>query len=523
MQRGIVHLVGAGPGDPGLITARGAAVLARADFVAYDYLVDSRLLQYAPASVETLCVGRQAKGHGRVMSVGDVTRRMIDAARRGMTVVRLKSGDPMLFARAAEEIAALRAVGIAIEITPGVTAASAAASYSETPLTDRDAASAVAFLTGRRRADGVVSWDDLDYAALARFPGTLVVYMGVKTVDVWSRGLIDHGMSRDTPVLAVRRCTFADQSTHACRLGDVADWVKNTNVEPPAVFMVGEVTRDAMETSWFTRRALHGKRVLVTRPDASCSAPDVACVRGASSAGGLERLSELGPELLYQPAITIDPPGDWAPVDRAIENVAQYDWIVFTSVHGVRYFFERLRALGRDVRALVGARLAAIGPATSAALDAAGARADVVPDEYCSESLADALLTDAKGKRFLLARSNRGRPVLAARLQSAGGVVETIEVYTSRDVTTPDARIMKMLDAGEIDWTTVTSTAIARSLVAMFGAALRKTRLAAISGVTADALRELGYPASVVAESFTIDGVVAAIEMAERAAEDTAR
>jgi uroporphyrinogen III methyltransferase/synthase len=490
-----VYLVGAGPGDPGLLTLRGAECLRSADVVLYDYLASPELLTHIRAGAERICLGRH--GHGRLMSQSEINGAMIRHAKNGRTVVRLKGGDPAIFARLAEELAALDAAGVPYEIVPGVTAAQGASSHAGIPLTDRDEASCVAFVTGQEKHDKS-SADPLDYAALAKFPGTLVFYMGVTTAATWSRALIDHGKRPDTPAAIVRRCSLPDQQTLFTTLGQLGETVRTEKLRPPAVVIVGDVAQERDVSNWFTTRPLFGRTVLITRPEHQSD--DLAA-----------RLQNLGASVLRQPAIEIGAPTDWTPVDTAIERLPELDWLVFSSSNGVEYFLGRVLTLGHDIRRLGGVRLAAIGPGTAAALAEFRLKADLQPDTYRAEALAESLTPTTCGKKVLLVRASRGREVLAEMLTAAGATVEQIVVYESRDVETADEDIVRDLAAGNIDITTVTSSAIAHSLVRMFGDDLRKTRLAAISPVTAATLTELGFAPAIVAATYMTEGLIDAI------------
>lgn len=491
---GEVYFVGAGPGDPGLLTLRGQQCLRRADVVLYDYLASPNLLRHAPPSAERVCLGRH--GTGRIMSQADVNRLMVEHAKQGRAVVRLKGGDPSIFGRLAEEAAALREAGIPFEVVPGVTTAVAAGTYAGVTLTDREQASCVAFVTGREQAEK--GSQALDFASLAVFPGTLVFYMGVTTAPVWSKALITHGKPADTPVAIIRHCSLPSQQTWSCRLDEVAQRLAPGKVRPPVVVIVGDVALEPSLASWFADRPLFGQTVLVTRPTNQADAM-------------AERLHELGAEVLYQPAIEIGPPSDWAPVDRAIEKLDEFDWLVLSSRNGVEYFLNRLRQSGRDWRALGGVKLAAIGPATAAALAERDLDVDVHPNEYRAEALAAELAPQAHGKRMLLLRASRGREVLSELLTGADAQVEQVIVYSSTDVAKPDDAVMQAINSGHIDWVTATSSSAARSLAHLFGDALAKTKLVAISPLTGEVLTELGYPPAAVAEEFTGDGVIEAI------------
>jgi uroporphyrinogen III methyltransferase/synthase len=493
---GRIYLVGGGPGDPGLLTLRGRECLQRADVVLYDYLVNPRVLDHAPQA-ELVCLGRHR--YDRVMDQSEINTRLVELALGGRVVVRLKGGDPAVFGHLAEEVEALRAANVEYEIVPGVTAASAAASYAGIPLTWRDAASAVAFITGQEGHD---KQSQLDFGALARFPGTLVFYMGVTTVQHWTAGLIAAGMPPDTPAACVLRASWPDQQTLLSTLGQMAERIEQQRVRPPAIFIVGRVAGLSGTIDWFSRRPLAGVTVLATRPlrPADLMADPLA-----------EQLAELGANVLRQPAIEIGDPPDWQLVDAAIAALARFDWVVFSSANGVDAFLGRLLAGGRDLRALGAVRLAAIGPGTADALARYHLLADVVPGEYRAEALAAALANRARGQRFLLVRASRGRQILAEQLRAAGGSVDEVVAYTSRDVSEPDAQIAERLKSGRIDWITVTSSAIARSLAAMFGQGLCSAKLASISPITSSVLREAGFEPTVEASQYTTSGLVTAI------------
>ena len=417
-------------------------------------------------------------------------------------MVRLKGGDPAVFARGAQEAAALAAANVPFEVVPGITAALAAGSHAGVFVTDREQASAVAIVTGQERPGKAD--DSLDFDALARFPGTLVFYMGVTTVEHWTGSLIAAGKPPETPAAIIRRVSFPDQQTIRCTLGEVAGRLSpRGKLPPPVIVIVGEVASAGEDLNWFERRPLCGASVMVTRP--AGQAPALA-----------EQLKALGAEVLVQPAIEIGDPPDWAPVDGALARLAEFDWLVFSSRSGVQYLLRRLLATGGDLRALAGIRLAAIGPGTAEALAEHHLRAELVPPEYRAEALAGALKNKAAGKRFLLARASRGREVLAEELSRAGGAVEQVVVYESRDVTAPRPEIAARLAAGEIDWITVTSSAIARSLVAMFGDDLRRCRLVSISPITSATLRQLGWEPSAEAAEYTMPGLTAALLAALR-------
>lgn len=496
---GKVYLIGAGPGDPGLITLRGAECLRRADVVLYDYLVNPELLRHCPPNAECICLGQH--GRTRLWSQAEINARVVAEAQLGKTVVRLKSGDPAIFARYAEEVAVLLAANIEWEMVPGITAALAASSFAGVPLTHREFASAVAFITAREDADKAQTAHD--FSAYAAFPGTLVFYMGITSASDWTAALIAAGKPRETPVALVRRCSFSDQRIIVCRLDEVAAKIASEHLRPPVISIVGEVANLSAAFSWFDKRPLFGQTILVTR--------------AAEQASGLAGpLRELGAEVLQQPAIEICPPADWTHVDAAIGRLAEFDWLVFSSSNGVRSFLDRLFSTGRDLRALGRLRIGAIGPGTAAELSRFHLHADLIPREYRAEALIAELRPHAKGERFLLLRASRGRELLAEELTAAGGLVEQVVVYDSLDVTTPLPGLSERLRNGEIDWVTVTSSAIARSLVALFGEDLHHAQLVSISPLTTAVLKELGFTPTAEATEYTMAGVCAAIQTAIR-------
>jgi len=333
---------------------------------------------------------------------------------------------------------------------------------------------------------------------LADFPGTLIYYMGVRRAEEWSKALIEQGKPTETPVAIVRWCSRAQQQTIRCTLGSVVQVVAEQEVTPPAVFVVGTVVDRAPQLSWFAARPLISARVLVT-----------------GSPGTAEPLrdglGELGAEVLTRPVIRISDPPDWMPVDAALEKLEQYDWLVFSSANGVDYLFRRLRDVGGDVRRLGQVRIAAIGSGTAERLTRYSLRADLVPKQFVAESLAESLVAEAGGRRFLLARTNRGRQVLPDELERAGAQVDQIVVYGSVDVEEPDPSVVAALSTGEIDWVTVTSSAIARAVVRLYGDALKQARIASIGPMTSATLRELGYEPAVEATPHTTAGLIDAI------------
>ncbi len=496
-QPATVFLVGAGPGAAGLLTLRAVECLRLADLVLYDRLVARRALAFAPKA-EKVCVGDLSPRHAE--RIPHVHRVMIEAARQGRTVVRLKGGDPLVFGRGGEEAEALRQAGIPFEIVPGVTAALGAAACAGIPLTHRRHASAVALVTGHE--DPAKSDSAIDWPALARFPGTLVFYMGLSNLDNLVSALLAAGKPPDTPAAVVQEATLSRQRTVVATLATLAEVVHREGLASPALVILGTVVELRQSVAWLEGRPLFGKSVLLTRP----AGQDEELIR---------KLETLGAEVLSQPTVLIEEPADWGPVDDAIARLGSFHWLVFTSVNGVSHFLTRLRRT-RDLRALGGIRLAAIGPATAEALRYYHLEPDLVPQVYRSEDLAEALRSLVSGQNVLLARADRGREVLREMLAGSAHV-EQVAVYSQKDVAAIDPEVRDRVARGEIDFVTLTSSNIARALHRLLDGAGRsalasgQVRIVSISPVTSAAVRELGWPVAAEATTFTTDGVIAAL------------
>jgi uroporphyrinogen III methyltransferase/synthase len=495
----LVYLVGAGPGSPDLLTLRAQVCLARADLVLYDRLVSRQVLQWAAEGAHCRCVTDLAPRHaerGR-----PVIAAMIEAARQGKTVVRLKGGDPLVFGRGGEEAEALRQAGIPYEIVPGVTAALGAAAYAGIPLTHRSLASAVALVAGHEIPDKGDS--ALDWGALSAFPGTLVIYMGVGRLAHITSQLITYGKDPNCPAAAVQLATTGRQRTVEAPLFRLAHEVALAEMASPAVVIIGPVVGLRPRLSWCERRPLFGRRVLVTRP------PQQAAEFAA-------RLEELGAVPLSMPLVEIREPADWRPVDRALENLRDYQWLVFSSASGVRAFLGRLRRRGLDLRTLGHLQLAAIGPGTALALRVHGLDADVIPVQFRSESLAKALKEKAAGQRLLLARADRGRDVLRQELASVAAV-DQVAVYSQVDADVSKSEALSRLQKGDVDFITLTSSNIARALIRILNSDDRarikagSVKLVSISPVTSEVVRAGGLPVAAEATTFTMAGVVDAL------------
>ena len=491
---GFVYLVGAGPGDPGLLTLRGAECLARADLVLYDGLVNPLLLRHSHARAERTC--RADGPAGRVIHQEEINQRLIEAARSGKTVVRLKGGDPFIFGRGSEEAAALAAAGIPFEVVPGITAATAAAVYTGISLTHRDRASAVAFITGHEDPTKAAS---LDYAALASFPGTLVFYMGLHRLEAISRSLIAAGKPATTPACVVSRATQPIQRTVTGTLEAIAALASAAQLHAPSLVIVGDCVRLREQARWFEDRPLFGQVIGITRPE---DRADETALRAI----------ELGALPVMLPTIEIAAPENWDAVDRALSRLNEFDWVVFTSANGVNALMNRLWETGGDSRRLSHAKLATIGPGTAAALAKFKLRADIVPTEFRAETLAEAMRQQVAGCRVLWARASRGRDVLPNELTAAGATVEQLVVYRNRDVDELPPNSLRQLERGELDWIGLSSPSIARNLPRLLtdeakGWLNSKTKLASISPVTTAAAREVGLPVTAEASEYTWEGL----------------
>jgi uroporphyrinogen III methyltransferase/synthase len=490
---GIVYLVGAGPGDPGLITARALELIASADAIFHDRLIPPGALDGAREDAELVYVGK-APG-APALPQEEINERLAEAALAGKSVVRLKGGDPFVFGRGGEEAEALRAAGVEFEVVPGVTAGIAASAYAGIPVTHRDDASAVAFITGHE--DPEKAETALDWPALAAFPGTLVFYMGVKRLAANAAALIEAGRDPEEPAAAVEGGTMAGQRSVVATLATLAEAVESEGIGAPALVVVGPVVRRREALAWLERRPLHGRRVVVTRARAQAS-------------GLATRLRQLGAEAVELPAIRIEPRIEGDEVRRAIERVEDYALICLTSPKGADLLLDALQGAGKDSRALAGAAIAAIGPGTARALAGRGIVADVVPERFVAEALVAALADlDLKGRPVLVARPAEARDVLPDALRERGAEVDVLALYeTVREQPPPEA-----IEAAQgADYVTFTSSSTVRNLTEALGERFpSEARVVSIGPVTSEAARAAGLAVDVEAERHDVDGLLAAL------------
>ncbi|HYC80139.1 MAG TPA: uroporphyrinogen-III C-methyltransferase [Solirubrobacterales bacterium] len=492
-RAGIVYLVGAGPGDPGLMTARSLQLIAAADAIFYDRLIPPGALAGAREDAELVYVGK-APGKPSLPQE-EIGERLVAAARAGRSVVRLKGGDPFVFGRGGEEGEALRAAGVEFEVVPGVTAGVAASAYAGIPVTHRDDASAVAFVTGHEDPEKPTS--ALDWEALARFPGTLVFYMGVKRLGENAAALIAAGRDAEEPAAAVERGTWPGQRTVVATLGTIADAVAREEIGAPALVVVGAVAARREQLAWLERRPLHGRSVVVTRARAQAS-------------GLAGTLRELGAAVVELPAIRIERLSESEEVRTAVAAIGNYSLVCLTSPNGVRLLFEALAAAGKDARALADATVAAIGPGTARELAARGIRADVVPERFVAEALVAALAgVEVEGRRVLVARAAEARDVLPEALRERGAEVDVVALYETVREQPDEAAVAATQEA---DYVTFTSSSTVRNLLEALGGRFPTgARVVSIGPVTSATARELGLRVDVEAERHDVDGLLAAL------------
>ena len=498
-----VYLIGAGPGDPGLFTLKGKAVLAKADVVVYDYLANESLLQFARKDAECIYVGK--KGGDHTLSQDGINALIVAKAKEGKIVARLKGGDPYMFGRGGEEAEELLAAGLSFEVVPGVTSGIAGPAYAGIPLTHRAHSSSVTFVTGHEdpgKPDTAHNWQ-----ALARSASTLVFYMGMKNLPDISRKLIDAGMSATTPAALVRWGTTGRHRSLVSTLGALPKDALEKAFTAPSLIVVGSVVSLHDSLNWFEQRPLYGKGVVVTR----------AREQASDSAALFE---ELGASVIQFPTIEIQPLADYSPVREAIRKLTDYRMVIFTSVNGVRCFREQLAACGLDCRALAGCLVAAIGPATAAALREAGIEPDFIPQKYVAESVAQGLTAlcgeGLPGMRVLLPRAREARDVLPQTLREAGALVDVLPIYeTVPGNAARKAEVLEKLEAGEIHCITFGSSSTVSNFLSLIPAEILKrhpqVKLACIGPVTAATLEKAGLVCHIQPENYTIPALAEAL------------
>uniref|UniRef100_A0A7C3WD26 uroporphyrinogen-III C-methyltransferase n=1 Tax=Fundidesulfovibrio putealis TaxID=270496 RepID=A0A7C3WD26_9BACT len=495
-----VYLIGAGPGDPGLLTLKAKAVLETADVVIYDYLANKAFLDFCRPDAEILYVGK--KGGDHTLPQDQINKLLVRKAAEGKVVARLKGGDPYVFGRGAEEAEELLDEGLTFEVIPGVTSAVAAPAYAGIPITHRKFASSVSFITGHE--DPTKDESAHNWPALAQAASTLIFFMGVKNLADISRRLIEGGRSPDTPAALVRWGTTCRHRSMVSTLAKIPQDAKDKKFAAPSLLVVGDVVSLHDRLNWFEQRPLLGKGVVVTRSREQAS-------------GLVQKLTDLGACAWEFPTIQVRPLADTAPVREAVSRLGCYDWLVFTSVNGVKYFWNELTAMGFDSRALGGLRVAAIGPATAKALEAKGIRADFVPDKYVAESVVAGLLElQIGGKRVLIPRAREAREVLPEELARAGATVEVLPVYETTLAEQDPDEMIGAIEAGEIHCLTFTSSSTVDNFFKMIPAErlapLRASLvIASIGPITTSTLAKHGFTPDVQPSDYTIPALVQAL------------
>ncbi len=498
-NKGIVYLVGAGPGDPGLLTLRGKECLQKAEVVVYDRLVGKALLDWTDSQAEKIYVGKSPENHA--LEQQEINQLLADKALEGKIVTRLKGGDPFVFGRGGEEAEVLQAQGVPFEIVPGITSAIAVPAYAGIPVTHRGLTSTLTLITGNEdpgKADSSLNWQ-----AISEIGGTLVFLMGMGNLRAITAQLLKGGRKPNTPVALIRWGTRPQQRTLLGTLQNIAALAEEADFKNPAIILVGEVVQMREKLQWFENRPLFGQRILVTRSREQASSLS-------------EKIRQLGGEAVEFPTIQIAPPQDSRPLEQAVAQIESYQWIILTSVNGVKFFFEYLRKQGKDARH-IRAKIGVIGPKTREALAAYQIIADFEPSEYRAESIAEGLRGQIKpGDLILLPRADLARSFLPEALRQMGGKVTEVAAYSTQEVAGQAEAMQKMLREEPVQMITFTSSSTVRNFVRLLGrenhSCLQKVKLACIGSVTAQTLEEeLKRKADIVARKYTIEGLVQAI------------
>lgn len=494
-----VYLVGAGPGDPGLLSLRALEILANADVVIYDALANETLLDLSPAYAEHIYVGKVASQHS--LSQSDINALLVRKAREGKVVVRLKGGDPYIFGRGAEEAQALRVAGIDFETIPGISSTIAAPAYAGIPLTHRDWTSSVTFITGHENPDkgeSVHNWK-----AFVDSKSTLVFVMGMQNIENITKNLLEAGMEADMPAAVIYRGTTPKQRSIVCSVAELATKSAEAGLTNPAVIVVGKVCNLHTELDWFSKRSLFGRSIVITR--AREQASELA-----------KQLDLLGAEVIQCPSIAIKPLAKYATLDAAIVHLSRYEWVIFTSTNGVAFFWQRLDSLGLDSRALGGCKVAAIGPATAQSLKERGIHADIVPGYYQAEGLIESFLAwgPLEGVRMLLPRASKAREILPEELRNAGASVDVISAYDTVPDTSKIEEITTRLEEKTLDCIVFASSSTVENLVNLIPPEKIRdanVRLAAIGPITAATLDKYGLKCDIQPTQFTIPALIDAV------------
>ncbi|MEN6318686.1 MAG: uroporphyrinogen-III C-methyltransferase [Syntrophaceae bacterium] len=493
-KQGKVYIIGAGPGDPGLITVKGLRCLKEADVIIYDHLVNEEIIRQAKASSRLIYAGK--KGGAHTLPQEEINRLLVEEAQEGNVVARVKGGDPFIFGRGGEEAETLARAGIPFEIIPGVSSAVAVPAYAGIPLTHRGYTSTLAFVTGHE--DPTKDESDIDWKTLAGI-GTIVFLMGVKNLRHITSNLMVYGKEGDTPAALIRWGTTEDQETLTGTLSGIARSAEDKKFSPPAILVVGGVVDLRNTLNWFETKPLFGKGIVITRPEAQ--AEDFACL-----------LHAQGARAIHFPTIKIVPPESYEGLDRAISQISQYQWIVFTSANGVSFFFQRLKELGRDIRDLKDIRICTIGPATAETIEKLGIRVDLVPDEYISEGVVREFEKfNITGNRILLPRAEVARDVIPEGLAKLGAAVDVVTAYRTVNSGKKKSELEALVNENKVDVITFTSPSTVTNFMEIIGRNYvmpPQVKIACIGPVTAAAVKKAGLPIDIIQERYTIPGLV---------------
>lgn len=498
-KAGIVYLVGAGPGDPSLISVKGMECIKKADVLIYDYLANPALIKEARKGTELIYVGK--KGGAHTLEQDGINQLIVNKAQEGKTVTRLKGGDPFVFGRGGEEALFLKQNDVPFEIIPGITAAVAAPAYAGIPVTHRDHTATLGLVTGHE--DPAKEISNIDWEKISTGIGTLTFYMGIKNLPKIVENLIKYGRSKDTPVAVIRWGTTPEQQTVVGTLENIVE--KTKGLRPPAITIVGEVVKLREQLNWFESKPLFGKAIAVTRSRDQAS--EFA-----------EQLQQRGAKVVEFPTIKTVPPDNIAPMDKAIEKIESFDWLIFTSVNGVDAFFRRLFDLGGDIRSLKGVKICSIGPATTERIRGFYLNIDCQPPKYVAESVVEELkrIENLKGKRILMPRADIARSYLPDELKKLGADAVEVVAYKTILTTPDDASLLERLRKGDVDIVTFTSSSTVRNFVEVVGKEYisklnGRVKFASIGPITTKTAEELGLHVSLEAKEYTIPGLVEAI------------
>ncbi|MDR1616898.1 MAG: uroporphyrinogen-III C-methyltransferase [Syntrophomonadaceae bacterium] len=500
MKKGIIYLVGAGPGDPGLFTIKGKSVMETADVVVFDRLVSKRILAYAPQGAEMIYVGKKAGEH--VMSQDDINAVLAQKAEAGKTVVRLKGGDPFLFGRGGEEAQYIRERGLDFEIVPGITSAAAAPAYAGIPLTHRDNNSSLTIIAGHESPEKNQS--SVNWELLGKSKGTLVFLMGVKNLRFICRRLMECGKDADTPAALIRWGTWPEQLVLTGRLDTVARLAEERNIRPPAVIVIGKVVEMREQLAWLEKKPLWGKKIVVTRTRAQAGVM-------------AEKIQALGGEAIEFPVIAVERETDLKNLHNALKNINHYDWLIFTSVNGVNIFWDEVIKYGLDIRAFYDIKIAAIGAATRKALEGRGLKVQSVPAEFRAEGMVEALSKEIAGGQWaLLPRARGARTLLPDSLRGRGVRVNEIYLYQAVTDAGTNHTLRDDIIKGAFDYLTFTSSSAVDNFVKIIGQENavtldKKVRVSCIGPVTADTAEKYGFTVHVRADVYTVDGLLEAV------------